>query len=265
MKSRNKGSSEQENTTPADTFLALITHELRTPITLIRSQIQMNLSGYYGKITKEQKKSFEMIHKNADRLNHLVGDILDITNLKSGQMKFILEKTSLAIILRSIKEQYKPICKEKNIKIQFKKSPKVTFICDKLRIFQVLSNLINNSLKFTSAKGKITIWAEEKKHKIQFFVQDNGLGIQKSDHTSVFSPFKQYSDFSTNKKGYGLGLSICRGIVEAHKGKIWSKEIPQGCLITFTLSNNLKEQQKEKSILDTRDDKLNTRFVNAWE
>ena len=231
-------------------FLSVTSHELRTPITPMRAQLQMLLAEYFGKLTDEQKKSLSMVLRNTTRLDHLIGDIMDISKLQSGVMKFVLEKANLNKVVENAVETMKYKADEKSVILELKEDKIPEFIMDKDRITQVIVNLINNAIKFTDVTGRITVEVRDKKDKALIKVIDTGTGIAKEDQKRIFNPFEQVdSSRSRNYEGTGLGLAICKGIVLNHGGKIWVKSEPgKGSTFAFTLHYKSKIGTKKKSV-----------------
>ena len=221
-------------------FLSITSHELRSPITPMKLQMGLLLENRFGKLTKKQKESLEMISKNAEHLDKLIADILDISRIQAGGLKIKPKKIQLADCIKETIENVKSSAHRENITLRAKiaKLPEIT--ADKHRIIQVLSNLINNAIKFTPAKGKVTIEAEKQKNSVLVKIKDTGIGIAEKDLKKIFEPFFQVDSSYTRKyKGSGLGLSVCKGIIEQHNGKIWA-ESKLGKGSTFYLTLPLK-------------------------
>lgn len=218
-------------------FLSITSHELRTPMTPIRSQMEMLLDGSFGKLSKEQKQSLGMISRNVEVLDKLLADILDISRIQTGKMRFELKKVQLADCITSSIENIKTSADKKNIFIaaKIKKLPELAL--DRERIIQVLTNLINNAVKFTPSKGKITVEAEKQKNNVLVKVKDTGIGIAGKDMKKLFEPFFQVESSDRRKYGgTGLGLTICKNIIEQHGGKIWVKSrLGKGSTFYFTV------------------------------
>jgi PAS domain S-box-containing protein len=221
-------------------FLNITSHELRTPMSSIKGYIQMLLRRTLGEISDEQKSAMEVILRNINRLDHLIQDILDISRIESGTMKFIPEKTNLQEMLNEIAETMKSSAGLKEIKLNtdIAKGLPDLFI-DQERIKQVIINLLNNAIKFSPDGSAINIRAKKEKNDILFEVQDFGRGIPQDKQEKIFDTFYQVdSDKDTKFGGAGLGLAISRGIAIAHGGKIWveSKGIPgEGSTFRFIL------------------------------
>src|SRR3989338_4320581 len=216
-------------------FLSITSHELRTPMTPIKSQIEMLSDGFFGKLTKKQKQSLEMISRNVENLDKLLADILDISRVQTGKLRFELSKVQIADCIKYSIENIKASADKKNISIAAKieKLPELTL--DNGRIMQVLTNLINNAVKFTPAKGKITVEAEKQKNNVLVKVKDTGIGIAGKDMKKLFEPFFQAESSDRRKYGgTGLGLTICKNIIEQHGGKIWVKSrLGKGSIFYF--------------------------------
>jgi len=221
-----------------DDFLNTTSHELKTPLIPIKSQIQLLMAGDYGDLNKEQKESLEMIFRNEERLSKLVTDVLDISRFRSKKLKLIPKKLSLLKIVQNTVEEMKPGAREKEIDLTTKLTDLPEITADPVRISQVVSNLLNNAIKFTPEKGKIVIEAEKRGKEVIVKVIDTGVGISPKNLKKLFTPFFQLeSGLARKHGGTGLGLVICKGIVEAHGGKIWaeSKGEGKGSTFSFTL------------------------------
>jgi len=221
-------------------FLNITSHELRTPMSAIKGYIQMMLKGNLGTINDEQKHSLEVILRNSNRLDRLIQDILDISRLESGTMKFITQKTDATKMVTEIAEIMQASADLKRIKINAETGidvPELTI--DKDRITQVVVNLLNNAIKFSPDGSTINIKTRKEKEDVLFEVQDHGRGIPEEHHKKIFQTFYQVdSDADTKFGGAGLGLAICYGIIIAHGGRIWVESAGkpgEGSTFRFTL------------------------------
>jgi len=205
-------------------FLSITSHELRTPMTPMKAQLQMLEEGYFGDLNDEQKESLSIVIRNADRLDKIIVDFLEISRIEAARLKFDFKKTDLKKVIKETSDFMKGFAKEKNIELVVKIDDIPIIEADGDRVSQVLRNLISNAIKFSNDNSKIEIKAETKEDHIFFSVKDYGAGMTKEDQIRVFEPFYQVSStLKRNQGGTGLGLAICRGIVEAQKGKIWVK------------------------------------------
>ncbi|RLF27205.1 MAG: hypothetical protein DRN05_06000, partial [Thermoplasmata archaeon] len=219
-------------------FLSITSHELRSPMTPMKAQLQMLEKEYFGKLTEEQKNSISIILRNADRLDKIILDFLEISRIEAARLRFSFKKTDLKKTVEETVELMKGSAKEKNIRLIVNISDELPIIeVDPDRISQVLRNLIDNAIKFSDKNSEIIITAKAEKDHILFSVKDHGIGITPENQIRIFEPFYQVEKTLNRKHGgTGLGLAICRGIVEAQKGKIWVESKPlQGSTFYFTV------------------------------
>ena len=221
-------------------FLNITSHELRTPMSSIKGYIQMLLKKKLGEVNKDQESALEVILRNANRLDNLIQDILDVSRLESGTMKFIPGDTDVGRLVGEIAETMMSSAALKDIKLVTDIGAELPdLFIDQERVKQVIVNLVNNAIKFSSDKSVINIKAKKEQDDILFEVEDFGRGIPKDKQDKVFETFYQV-DSGTDTKfgGAGLGLAISHGIVIAHGGKIWveSEGISgKGSTFKFTL------------------------------
>jgi PAS domain S-box-containing protein len=218
-------------------FLSVISHELRTPITPMNAQLQIMLAGYFGELTEKQKKSLEMIRRNTERLDRLIGEVLDISKLEAGEMKFSPVPANLNEIVENAVETLKIQALNKNQKLTLKEDKVPEIKIDKDRITQVIMNLINNAIKFTDAGGVIEVELSYNIDHAMVKIKDNGIGIKKEELDKLFKPFQQLdSSYGRKYEGSGLGLAICKRIIMKHGGKIWvESEFGKGSTLLFTI------------------------------
>ncbi len=203
-------------------FLNITSHELRTPMTAIRGYAQLLTLGALGKIDEEQKKVLETIIRNIDRLNKLINDILDVSRLESGTLKITPEKCRIEEIIDNAIETMNGHAKLKNIKIEkLVEYDLPELFLDKYRMEQVVTNLLNNAIKFSNRNSKIIVRARREGENVILEIQDFGRGIPKNKLSKIFEPFYQV-DSGMDRKfgGAGLGLTIVKGIVEGHGGSV---------------------------------------------
>jgi signal transduction histidine kinase len=242
-----------------DEFMSMVSHELKTPISVIKFYTDMLLrKNILGIINEQQGKALTTIHRNVEKLELLVNDILDVYKLDIGKMSITKGSVNIADLVNQTISDLRSLLDEKGIEVvtEFKEAQNVN--CDAKRIGQVLSNLIKNSIDFVpGVKGKIIIKTDRynsstEKHAMQenmykpyehmtlISIEDNGPGIPLDKLDNIFNKFYQIDTSLTRKHGgTGLGLAICKGIVEAHDGFIWvDRSSSLGTLIKFTLPIN---------------------------
>ncbi len=221
-----------------DEFLAMITHELKTPLVPIQGYADILLSGYLGNLTEKQRERIAIMKSSATSLLQLISDLLDAQKLELGQLRIKKSPADIhATVAKSI-QTLNPEIEGAKIKVVNEVSQNLVVPHDTERIAQVLTNLIKNSLKAIKPEtGLIKIYSSEDQNEIKIIVHDNGLGIPYERQGKLFTKFYQADASLTREKGgSGLGLSICKGIVEAHGGKISLESKPDtGTTITFSL------------------------------
>ncbi|MFC1674553.1 ATP-binding protein [Candidatus Omnitrophota bacterium] len=218
-------------------FLAEASHEIRTPLATIREGLNVLLEGNYGEINEKQREYLALSKKSADRLGHLVGDILDFQKLNSGRVRFDLVENDINETLIEVYNTMHSLAEQKGLdfKLDLEKDlPRIIF--DKEKIIQVIVNLINNALKFTS-KGIITISSAKGDNSLKVSVRDTGSGISLPEQGRLFKEFEQLErKQQLGQKGIGLGLAISKEIVEGHNGKIWAdSQLGKGSTFSFIL------------------------------
>jgi PAS domain S-box-containing protein len=216
------------------TFISVISHELKTPVALIK--------GYVCTLEREDaqwdsaffKESLKVIEEEADRLSELIENLLDATRLQAGGVT--LKKTEFLIPAMSsrLATRFQTQTNKHKIKVKFPKEFP-TVLADEGRIEQVISNLISNSIKYAD-EGDIILSGEAKKECVNVCIYDEGSGISPQDLPYVFDRFYRSADALRHKKGAGLGLYLAKSIIEAHKGSIWiDTDYTQGAKICFSL------------------------------
>jgi signal transduction histidine kinase len=176
--------------------------------------------------------------RSIDRLARMITSLLDISSIETGKIKLTPKMTDLASLMKDVMFEFRKRAGEKKIDL-IKKFPEceVQVFADPDRIMQVLSNLMDNAIKFTPEGGRVEISLAVLKDTVECSLRDTGIGISPENIAKLFEKFQQFSrTVGPGEKGFGLGLSIAKGIVEMHGGRIWaSSEVGKGTQITFTL------------------------------
>ncbi|MCK4995794.1 MAG: HAMP domain-containing histidine kinase, partial [Thermoplasmatales archaeon] len=218
-------------------FLSITSHELRSPMTPMKAQLQMLEEGYFGALNKKQKESLGIVIRNADRLDNIIVDFLEVSRIEAARLKFNFKDTDMAQTVQDTVKFMEGFAKEKNIDLITNIDKLPIIEVDPDRVSQVLRNLINNAIKFSNDKSKIKINTELINEYILFSIRDYGCGLSSDNQIRVFEPFYQVENANRRRHGgTGLGLAICRGIVESQNGKIWVESQPgKGCKFNFTI------------------------------
>ena len=224
-----------------DDFVSIASHELRTPMTAIRSYAWMALHRSDMALNEKMEKYLIRVLMSSERLINLVNDMLNISRIEAGKIEINPEPIDLKLLCKDIFDEVyysKAIEKKVNFVLQDSKVPKVFADPDKLR--QVLLNLVGNSLKFTPGEGSISIDFFSDGNTVEISVKDTGVGISKEDLGKLFQKFSRLDSSyvaSATSGGTGLGLFISKKIIELMHGKIWvaSQGLGKGATFTFSL------------------------------
>lgn len=219
-------------------FSAMITHELKTPLVTINGYSEMLEGGILGPVNEKQVDAVKEIYSGSRRLENLITDIMDAQKLDLQKMRFKKADFAIDQLMASVFMHNLQLMKSKNIDFINSTEIKNTINSDRNRLEQVFSNTIKNSVDFVPDKnGRIEIGAENDDKNIIFHVKDNGVGIPKDKQKNLFKKFYQIDSTLKRKHGgSGLGLVICKGIVEALGGKIWfESEVGKGTTFWFSI------------------------------
>ncbi|HYD02977.1 MAG TPA: HAMP domain-containing sensor histidine kinase [Alphaproteobacteria bacterium] len=220
-----------------DEFISLTAHELKTPLTSIRGFTQLLQDEAVLSDAEQRNHYIDLINRNTDRLYNLVLDVVDSSRLSLGKLKLNISNVDPAKLFTDIKENMSIVISSKQLTPEFSIEPNLPLIrCDYERTMQVLRNLISNSTKFTQI-GSISLKIYRAGDFIRFEVKDTGQGIPKENFNGIFSKFYQVDSSLTRKVGgSGLGLSICKGLIENMGGQIgFDSEVGKGSTFYFTL------------------------------
>jgi PAS domain S-box-containing protein len=224
------------------TFVSVISHELKTPVALIK--------GYVSTLRREDaswerdiiKDSLEVIEEEADRLTELIENLLDASRLQAGALSINLSDVNLDILARRIASRFQTQSNLHTITVDFPPGFPIV-LADEDRLAQVFSNLISNAIKYSPQGGEIQIRAKAHPTQVVVCVIDEGPGIAMGDIPYVFDRFYRSADTSRTSKGAGLGLFLARAVIEAHGGRIWvDPKVNEGARICFSLPRERTDQ-----------------------
>ncbi len=224
----------QQATKARDDVLAVVAHDLRNPLNTVTMAIGLMLENTPVERTQERRQ-VEIVRRAADRMNRMIQDLLDVKRMESGRLAIDLRPEDVDVIINDMIEMLRPLAVGSSITLESNVPEGLPpVLADSARIQQVLSNLVGNAVKFTPRDGRITVCAEQLEGEIRFGVIDTGPGIPPEQVPHIFGQFWQAS--SSDRRGIGLGLAIAKGIVEAHKGRIWvESHVGMGSTFYFTL------------------------------
>ena len=221
-----------------DEFVSTVSHELRTPLTSVRAFSEILYDNEdMGK--EERHKYLDIMVKETERLTRLINEVLDLAKIESGRADWFMENIDLTEVIKEAVASTSQLFREKAITIvEMTPTFPIRVFADRDRLMQVAINLLSNAAKFSpSEEGSVTVRVYFKEREIRVEVADNGLGIHPEEQKKIFEKFKQITDLRNGKpKGTGLGLTICRRIIEYHNGRIWVESEPgKGSKFTFSL------------------------------
>ncbi len=220
-------------------FISIASHQLRTPLTVIKGYISMILEGSFGPLANPIKSSLDKVYESNERLISLVENLLNISRIESGRLKFDFQDIQFEKVIKSVIEELTSTAEDKGIELKFNKLkknlPKIKIDLEKIR--QVLMNLTDNAIKYSQA-GTVVLSLRRKQGDLLFCVQDNGIGISKDDMPELFKKFARGTSASMeHTEGTGLGLFVAKQMISAHHGHIWveSQGEGKGAKFCFTL------------------------------
>ena len=224
--------SEREAVNARDEMLAIVAHDLRNPLSSILMQsAALRLNGRHD--SRQAQRSVELIDRAARRMNRIIEDLADVAQLQAGQLTLQREPSSSAAIIGEAFDTYRERVAARCLDFRLAACEDISLDVDEARLQQVLDNLLGNALKFT-ARGSISIGVERRGTEVVFWVADTGAGIAARDLPHVFERF--YQAAARERRGSGLGLSIVKGLVEAHGGRVWAdSQLGQGSTFCFAL------------------------------
>ena len=228
-------------------FIGFISHELKNPLTVIKGYADILRKGMAGEVNEEQIDYLSTINHNVRRMNTIIKDLSDQAHIETKSLRLDIESTPVQEVVNEVLHSYAAQIEKKSLRFALDISMETPNVwCDRLRLIQVLSNLVSNAIKYTLENGQIRIGAEHSANiwdekgsaeVVHFWVEDNGYGIKPEDQAHLFEKFYRGSDDRVKKvPGTGLGLRIAKSLVEMMGGKMWFEStLNEGSTFHFTL------------------------------
>ena len=213
-------------------FIAQIGHEIRTPLNAIKGFGDLLMDETFGPLNEQQSKYLGKMLSSSDKLLAIVNQILDWAKLESGQVTLALETFDLYYLVKEVENLLEIKAQAKQISLTSDVEKGLLLTGDMARLREVVINLVGNALKFTDYQGSVKVRAQQTDGQIILSVEDHGRGISEERLALLFQPFSKGQDRQGDEKSTGLGLWICRSIVELHQGRIWVKS-EEGAGSTF--------------------------------
>ena len=226
-------------------FTAMMVHELRAPLTAVRWSSESLLKGVsdpsHALEAQKIKDGVNTIESAATNMLDLVNDLLDVAKIEAGKFDLNLQQYDLVEIIKEQINTFQAQAEMKRLKLNLIAAEKCVLKCDKVRISQVMDNLISNAIKYTdSGEIVINVNCDAPAGIATVSIKDSGVGVSREDLNQLFSKFKQLTSGDRSRKGTGLGLVVSKGIIEAHGGRIWAESAGENMGSTFSFSIPLK-------------------------
>jgi PAS domain S-box-containing protein len=217
-------------------FICIASHELRTPMTSIKGAVDLVVDGCMGDVSADAQELLVVARSGCDRMIRLINDILDLSKIEAGQTKLRLARIDLSDLVDDSLISLKPLATKDDISFEFHRPEELPAIyADKIRMEQVITNLVANAIKFSPAGKTIRVALSEDAGWVRCSVRDEGCGIKDEDLDRIFGKFQQVGD-PQRGGGTGLGLAITQALITEHRGKIWVESKPgQGAEFIFRL------------------------------
>jgi signal transduction histidine kinase len=235
-------------------FVAHVSHELKAPLAAIRQTLAVTIEQIPGPINDQQRRLLLLSRNSAERLSAMVANLLDVSRLEAGTtMDYDMSQQDLTALVRTVVEEFSLRAEDRRIKLAFSADSPVSVVCDRDRMSQVVGNLVDNALKFAPPDSSIQVDLACQPSNgsggsaVVLSVSDQGPGVPDAHKRAVFEKFHQVKGGGKRSvgQGVGLGLAICKTIVDAHRGRIWVEDNPGGGSI-FRLE--MQGAQKQESV-----------------
>ena len=221
-------------------FVSLATHQIRGPLTAIKGYASMMREGDYGAVPEKIRGTIDIIYESSNALTIIVQDFLDVSRIEQGSMKYEFTIFDFSKLAQSVGEELAPTVERKGLQLKLEIEPRILVNADAGKMRQVIGNLIDNAIKYTSS-GSIIVSLKKTKEFARLTVKDTGMGIKPETLPKLFQKFSRAEDASkANVLGTGLGLYVARKLIEAQKGKIWAESEGEGKGATFVVELPLK-------------------------
>jgi signal transduction histidine kinase len=220
-------------------FVSHVSHELKAPLASMRQVFLLLLQEIAGPLSEQQRRLLALSSKSAERLAAMVGNLLDVSRMEVGSMEYTMQPNDIATLVQTVSDEFEVQANERQIQLRVQCDAAARAECDRERIVQVIGNLFENALKFAPEGSEIVAKIElPEARKIMVSVADSGSGVPDEHKQKIFEKFHQVKKGrKIAGQGVGLGLAICKTIVEAHGGRIWVEDNPTGgSVFRFTLS-----------------------------
>lgn len=231
-------------------FISIASHQLRTPMTVIKGYVSMMQDGDFGPVAVKMAKPLTNVFQSTNRLLSLIEDLLNVSRIESGRMTYEFERTNLQVIVETVFEDLKNYAKTKKLEFEYHgpSKPLPDIVIDTKKIREVIMNLADNAIKYTPA-GRVDVYLELKGPEIVYKVVDSGRGLNKEDIGKLFKKFSRVGGAQlVHTEGTGLGLYIAKQIIMKHNGKIWAESVGEGQGSTFAIALKVSNPKLDEEL-----------------
>ena len=228
----------KENARLKEEFVFIAAHELRTPVTAIKGYLSMLIEGMFGEMNPKAMESIKIANSANDRLVQLVQDLLEVARSDAGKMKIEMKPVNIQTAVHNIVMQLKTLADKRGVTFVYKEWPTaINVLADDVKLNEVLVNIIGNAIKYTVDNDSVEIYHEEKDGYLITHIRDHGIGMTEEERKNLFAKFYRIQNEKTKKiEGTGLGLFICKEIINRMQGEIWAtSEQGKGSVFSFSL------------------------------
>ncbi len=212
-----------------------VAHDLRTPLSRLRGSAEIALQSEHD--TELCREALVDCVEESDQLLQMLNTLLDIAEAQTGTLVLHLEAVNVPGLLADVVDLYQPVAEEKGIVVSITASQPVSLVADRNRLRQVIANLLDNAIKYTPAGGRVEVHADARQHEIVIRMTDTGIGMTPEELPKIWQRLYR-GDRSRSQRGLGLGLSLVKAVVAAHKGRVDASSRPgEGSTFTLTLPN----------------------------
>lgn len=223
-------------------FISLASHQLRAPLTIIKGYVSLLLEGTLGIVEEKSKSAINIISTSSEQLIKLVNDLLDLSRIEAGKIKYDFRNGDFIALWRKIINEFKPRADAKNVSVTLESIRQVIeFSFDPDKIREVVTNLLDNAIKYSPNNGKVAVRIEDAEDMLRVSVRDQGIGIKKEDLGKIFTKFARTEEAQrADPNGMGIGLYFVKRVVEDHGGKVWVESEGLGKGSTFFVELSMK-------------------------
>ncbi len=234
-------------------FISIASHQLRTPLSAVKGYVSLMLEGSYGVVSTKMQDALDKVYLINGHLASLVDDLLDISRIESGKVEYHFIPLSLELIVSEIADMFAVLARSRGVSLELvsPKKPLPKLPLDESKIREVVSNLIDNALKYTE-RGRVKVSFESHARSVRLIVEDTGAGIAAEDMPRLFEKFIRSRNTSViDVSGTGLGLYVSRNFIEAHGGRIWAESEGLGRGSRFIVELPIRREKKVVSLAKT--------------